>query len=56
LGGRDARKAVAGGGATKLSEAIQLEDVEWEKIGSDLMMTAPVVQFKVFRNQRFHVK
>ncbi len=40
LGGRDARKAVAGEGVRKLSEAIQLEDIEWKKIGGDLMMTA----------------
>jgi diaminohydroxyphosphoribosylaminopyrimidine deaminase/5-amino-6-(5-phosphoribosylamino)uracil reductase len=43
LGGRGARKAVAGDGVRKLSEAIQLADVEWEKIGEDLMMKARIV-------------
>jgi diaminohydroxyphosphoribosylaminopyrimidine deaminase/5-amino-6-(5-phosphoribosylamino)uracil reductase len=43
LGGRDARKAVAGDGAKSLGEIIQLRDVEWKKVGDDLMMTARVV-------------
>jgi diaminohydroxyphosphoribosylaminopyrimidine deaminase/5-amino-6-(5-phosphoribosylamino)uracil reductase len=42
LGGRDAHKAVAGEGAKSLAEALQLREVEWEKIGEDLMMTARV--------------
>lgn len=42
LGGRDARKAVAGEGAKRLSEVIQLQEVVWKKIGDDLMMTARV--------------
>lgn len=40
LGGRGGRKAVAGDGVRTLAEAIQLEDVEWEKAGGDLMMSA----------------
>jgi diaminohydroxyphosphoribosylaminopyrimidine deaminase / 5-amino-6-(5-phosphoribosylamino)uracil reductase len=40
LGGRDARKAVAGDGVRKLSDAIQLRGVEWEKVGADLALTA----------------
>jgi diaminohydroxyphosphoribosylaminopyrimidine deaminase / 5-amino-6-(5-phosphoribosylamino)uracil reductase len=40
LGGRDARKAVAGGGAKNLADAIQLREVEWKKIGEDLLLTA----------------
>jgi diaminohydroxyphosphoribosylaminopyrimidine deaminase / 5-amino-6-(5-phosphoribosylamino)uracil reductase len=40
LGGRDARKAVAGEGAKSLAEALQLRDVEWKKIGEDLLLTA----------------
>ena len=40
MGGRDSRKGVAGEGVTRLSDAIQLHDVEWKKIGGDLMMTA----------------
>jgi diaminohydroxyphosphoribosylaminopyrimidine deaminase/5-amino-6-(5-phosphoribosylamino)uracil reductase len=42
LGGRDSRKGVAGDGAKNLADAIQLREVEWEKIGEDLMMTARV--------------
>lgn len=42
LGSRDARKAVAGPGATDFAGAIQLHAVDWKKIGEDLMMTARV--------------
>jgi diaminohydroxyphosphoribosylaminopyrimidine deaminase/5-amino-6-(5-phosphoribosylamino)uracil reductase len=42
LGGRDSRKAVAGEGAKNLSEAIQLREIEWKRIGGDLLMTALV--------------
>jgi diaminohydroxyphosphoribosylaminopyrimidine deaminase/5-amino-6-(5-phosphoribosylamino)uracil reductase len=42
LGGRHARKAVAGDGAKSLTEVIQLREVEWKRIGEDLMMTARV--------------
>jgi diaminohydroxyphosphoribosylaminopyrimidine deaminase / 5-amino-6-(5-phosphoribosylamino)uracil reductase len=42
LGGRDARKAVAGEGARSLAEAIQLRDVEWKRLGPDLLLTARV--------------
>ena len=40
LGGRDAHKAVAGEGARSLAEVIQLRDVEWKRIGPDLLLTA----------------
>ena len=40
LGGRDSRKAVAGDGVKQLSEVIRLRDVEWRKLGPDLLMTA----------------
>jgi diaminohydroxyphosphoribosylaminopyrimidine deaminase/5-amino-6-(5-phosphoribosylamino)uracil reductase len=43
LGGRDSRKAVAGNGAKSLSEAILLRDVEWKRLGPDLLLTAKVV-------------
>jgi diaminohydroxyphosphoribosylaminopyrimidine deaminase/5-amino-6-(5-phosphoribosylamino)uracil reductase len=43
LGGRDARKAVAGEGIRSLSDAIQLTGVEWKKIRGDLMMTGRVI-------------
>ena len=42
LGGRDARRGVAGAGAKKLSEVVQLRDVEWRKLGLDLLLTARV--------------
>jgi diaminohydroxyphosphoribosylaminopyrimidine deaminase / 5-amino-6-(5-phosphoribosylamino)uracil reductase len=41
LGG-DGRKAVSGPGIKKLSDAIPLREVEWKKMGGDLMMTALV--------------
>jgi diaminohydroxyphosphoribosylaminopyrimidine deaminase/5-amino-6-(5-phosphoribosylamino)uracil reductase len=43
LGGRDSRKGVAGEGALKLADAIQLQEIEWKRIGEDLLMTAKVV-------------
>lgn len=42
LGGRAARKGVAGEGATRLREAVQLREVEWRKLGEDLLLTAKV--------------
>ncbi len=44
LGGINARKAVAGDGVTKLSDAIQLQEVVWKNIGEDLMMTGACTQ------------
>jgi len=43
LGGRAARKAVAGEGVKQLSDVIQLNDLEWRKLGEDLMLLARVV-------------
>ena len=43
LGGRDSRKAVAGTGARSLAEALSLQDVEWKRLGPDLLLTANVV-------------
>ena len=40
LGGRDSRKAVAGEGARSLAEALRLRDVEWKRLGPDLLLTA----------------
>jgi diaminohydroxyphosphoribosylaminopyrimidine deaminase/5-amino-6-(5-phosphoribosylamino)uracil reductase len=40
LGGRDSRKAVAGEGARSLAGVIQLRDVEWKRLGPDLLLTA----------------
>ncbi len=42
LGGRDARKGGRGRRREKLSEVIQLRDVEWRKLGEDLLLTARV--------------
>ncbi|MDE3067019.1 MAG: bifunctional diaminohydroxyphosphoribosylaminopyrimidine deaminase/5-amino-6-(5-phosphoribosylamino)uracil reductase RibD [Verrucomicrobiota bacterium] len=43
LGGREARTAVGGDGAKNPGQAVQLREIEWKKIGADLMMTAGVV-------------
>jgi diaminohydroxyphosphoribosylaminopyrimidine deaminase/5-amino-6-(5-phosphoribosylamino)uracil reductase len=42
LGGRDARKAVAGEGARSWDEVIELVDVKWRKVGKDLLLEAKV--------------
>jgi diaminohydroxyphosphoribosylaminopyrimidine deaminase/5-amino-6-(5-phosphoribosylamino)uracil reductase len=42
LGGRDSRKAVAGDGARNLAGTLTLRDVEWRRVGDDLMMTATI--------------
>jgi diaminohydroxyphosphoribosylaminopyrimidine deaminase/5-amino-6-(5-phosphoribosylamino)uracil reductase len=42
LGGRDSRKAVAGDGAKSLADALRLRDVEWRRLGPDLLLTARV--------------
>jgi diaminohydroxyphosphoribosylaminopyrimidine deaminase/5-amino-6-(5-phosphoribosylamino)uracil reductase len=42
LGEMTARKAVAGDGIRNLSDAVQLKDLVWKKVGDDLMMTANV--------------
>jgi diaminohydroxyphosphoribosylaminopyrimidine deaminase/5-amino-6-(5-phosphoribosylamino)uracil reductase len=42
LGGRDARKGVAGDGVKSLGEVIQLRDVEWRRLGEDFLLTARV--------------
>ncbi len=42
LGGRDARKGVAGDGAASLAEALQLDEVKWRRLGADLFLTARI--------------
>ena len=42
LGGRSARRAVAGVGAQTLSEVIRLREVKWRRLGEDLLLTAVV--------------
>ena len=44
LGGRAARKAVAGDGAKSLPEVVQLREVEWRKLGADLLLTGLVAR------------
>jgi diaminohydroxyphosphoribosylaminopyrimidine deaminase/5-amino-6-(5-phosphoribosylamino)uracil reductase len=46
LGGRTAHKAVAGDGIRRLRDVIRLQDVEWRKLGEDLMLTARVAPVK----------
>jgi diaminohydroxyphosphoribosylaminopyrimidine deaminase / 5-amino-6-(5-phosphoribosylamino)uracil reductase len=43
LGGRDARKAVAGAGVQNVAEMIRLRDVEWKRLGRDLLLTGRVL-------------
>jgi len=42
LGGRDSLKAVAGEGEKRLSDALNLRDIEWKRIGADLFLTARI--------------
>lgn len=52
LGGRDARKAVAGAGISKLSEVLQLEAVRWRRLGEDLYLSARVAAAPKSRRPR----
>ena len=45
LGGRDSRKGVAGEGVRSASEIINLQDIEWRKVGPDLFLTARVAGY-----------
>ena len=42
LGGRDARKGVAGAGVERLGDMIRLRELEWRRVGADLWLTARV--------------
>lgn len=42
LGGRDARRGVAGEGIVRLADVIELRDLEWQPLGPDLLLTARV--------------
>lgn len=44
LGGRDARKGVAGDGILTFADAVRLEEVEWRRLGADLLLTGRVVK------------
>jgi diaminohydroxyphosphoribosylaminopyrimidine deaminase/5-amino-6-(5-phosphoribosylamino)uracil reductase len=40
LGGRESHKAVAGEGAARLEDVLELRDLEWRKLGPDLLLAA----------------
>jgi diaminohydroxyphosphoribosylaminopyrimidine deaminase/5-amino-6-(5-phosphoribosylamino)uracil reductase len=42
LGGRDSIPGVGGSGARTLNEAVQLTEIKWREIGSDLLLRAKV--------------
>jgi diaminohydroxyphosphoribosylaminopyrimidine deaminase/5-amino-6-(5-phosphoribosylamino)uracil reductase len=42
LGGRDARKAVAADGVKRVADMIRLTNVEWQRLGPDLLLNARV--------------
>ena len=44
LGGRDSRKAVAGAGIKRPADTIQLWDVEWRRLGADLLLQADCIK------------
>lgn len=43
LGGRDARRSVAGEGVDRLMDILTLRELEWRRFGPDLFLTALVV-------------
>ena len=44
VGGRDARKGVAGDGIARLEDAIRLENVDWSMAGGDIVLRADVAK------------
>ena len=44
LGGSRSRAAVGGEGVKRLEDSLRLQEVAWERLGSDLMLTARVVK------------
>jgi diaminohydroxyphosphoribosylaminopyrimidine deaminase/5-amino-6-(5-phosphoribosylamino)uracil reductase len=52
LGGRDARKGVAGEGARTLAEMVPLTDVAWHRLGPDWLLTAKCAQRKSGRKTK----
>jgi diaminohydroxyphosphoribosylaminopyrimidine deaminase/5-amino-6-(5-phosphoribosylamino)uracil reductase len=42
VGGRNARRAVGGNGVSRAEDVLELREVEWRRVGPDLMMTARV--------------
>ncbi len=43
LGGAESRRSVAGAGAGQASEVINLDEIRWQKLGPDLLLTARVM-------------
>jgi diaminohydroxyphosphoribosylaminopyrimidine deaminase/5-amino-6-(5-phosphoribosylamino)uracil reductase len=43
IGGRDARKGVAGDGISDLKDALNLAQIEWRTLGPDLLLTGLVI-------------
>ena len=43
LGGRRALKGVGGAGASSLAEALALREIQWRRLGEDLLLTARVI-------------
>jgi diaminohydroxyphosphoribosylaminopyrimidine deaminase/5-amino-6-(5-phosphoribosylamino)uracil reductase len=44
LGGRNSKKAVAGQGAQRLEEMLDLEDVKWQRLGEDWHLEGKIRQ------------
>jgi diaminohydroxyphosphoribosylaminopyrimidine deaminase/5-amino-6-(5-phosphoribosylamino)uracil reductase len=42
LGGRDSRKGVSGDGIKRLADMVKLDEVEWKRLGPDLLLTGRV--------------
>jgi diaminohydroxyphosphoribosylaminopyrimidine deaminase/5-amino-6-(5-phosphoribosylamino)uracil reductase len=45
IGGRDARRCVGGEGARSWKEVLDLHDLEWRRLGADLMLAARLGRF-----------
>jgi diaminohydroxyphosphoribosylaminopyrimidine deaminase/5-amino-6-(5-phosphoribosylamino)uracil reductase len=43
LGGAESRRSVAGAGAGRVSEVVDLDEIRWQKLGPDLLLTARVM-------------
>ena len=46
LGGRNSRPGVAGAGAVSLAQVLELQEMEWRRLGEDLLLTGRVVEGK----------
>jgi len=52
IGGRNARRGVAGDGARNWNEILNLQEPEWRKLGPDLFLTALVDTDKAMVNDK----